>query len=68
MTFYEICLDEISYNAPYLQFCTEKKVFENIFFMEKSPVQPLTIDEMMMMRRRRRRRRRGGERGGSKKL
>ncbi len=25
MTFFEICLDEISYNAPYLQVCPEKK-------------------------------------------
>jgi hypothetical protein len=41
MTFFEICLDEISYDTPYLQVCTEKKVFENIFFLEKSPVQPL---------------------------
>jgi len=29
--FFEICLDEISYNTPYLQVCIEKKVFENIF-------------------------------------
>ena len=42
MTFFEICLDEISYDTPYLQVCTEKKVFENIFFLEKSPVQPLS--------------------------
>jgi len=39
--FFEICLDEISYDTPYLQVCTEKKVFENIFFLDKSPVQPL---------------------------
>jgi len=43
MTFFEIYLDEISYDTPYLQVCTEKKVFENIFFLEKSPVQPLPI-------------------------
>jgi len=40
MTFFEICLDEISYNRPYLQVCTEKKVFEKKNFLEKSPVQP----------------------------
>jgi len=40
MTFFEICLDEISYDTPYLQVCSEKKVFEYIFFLEKSPVQP----------------------------
>jgi len=41
MTFFEIYLDEISYDTPYLQVCTEKKVFENIFFFKKSPGQPL---------------------------
>jgi len=25
MSFFEICLDEISYDTPYLQVCTEKK-------------------------------------------
>jgi len=27
MTFFEICLDEISYDTPYLQVCTELKIF-----------------------------------------
>jgi len=42
MTFFEVCLDEISYDTPYLQVCTEKKMFDNIFFLENSPVQPLS--------------------------
>jgi hypothetical protein len=41
MTFFEMCLGEISYNTPYLQVCREKKVFEKIFFLEKSPAQSL---------------------------
>jgi hypothetical protein len=42
MTFFEICLDKISYDTPYLQVCTEKKKCLKIFFfLEKSPVQPL---------------------------
>jgi hypothetical protein len=43
MTFFEICLDEISYYTPYLQDCNEKKKCLKFFFLEKSPVQPLVI-------------------------
>ena len=32
MTFFEICLDEISYDTPYLQVCLEKKKCLKIFF------------------------------------
>jgi len=35
MTFFEIFLDEISYNTPYLQVCTEKKKCLKIFFLKE---------------------------------
>jgi len=31
--FFEFCLDEISYNTPYLQVFTEKKKYLKIFFL-----------------------------------
>ena len=43
MTFFEICLGEISYVTPYLQVCTEKKKCLNIFFLrEISSAAPIT--------------------------
>jgi hypothetical protein len=42
MTFFDMCLDEISYDTPYLQVCSEKKSVLKDFFLEKSPVQPLS--------------------------
>ena len=35
MTFFEICLDEISYDTPYLQVCTEKKSVWKYFFLSE---------------------------------
>jgi hypothetical protein len=32
MTFFEMCLDEISYDTPYLQVCSEKKKCVKRFF------------------------------------
>ncbi len=43
ITFFEICLDVISYDTPYLQVCTEKKSVWKYFFLEKSSVQPLLV-------------------------
>jgi len=35
MTFFEICLDEISYNTQYLQVCIEKKKCLKIFSLRE---------------------------------
>jgi len=35
MIFFEICLDEISYNTPYLKVCIEKKKCLKIFFLRE---------------------------------
>jgi len=35
MTFFEICLDDISYDTPYLQVCNEKKKCLKIFFLRE---------------------------------
>jgi hypothetical protein len=35
MTFFEMCLDEISYNTPYLQVCSEKKRCLKRFFLRE---------------------------------
>jgi len=45
MTFFEICLDEISYNTPYLQVLTEKKSVCKYFFLrEISSAAPIDSD------------------------
>ena len=42
MTFFEICLDEISYDTPYLQVCSEKKsVLKDFFLREISSAAPI---------------------------
>ncbi len=35
MPFFEICLDEISYDTPYLQVCIERKKCLRIFFLRE---------------------------------
>jgi len=40
MTFFEICLDEISYGTPYLQVCTKKSVCKYFFPREISSAAP----------------------------
>jgi hypothetical protein len=35
MTFFEMCIDDISYNTPYLQVCSEKKNCLKIFFLRE---------------------------------